>query len=67
MLVTVKLDADFSRGCALAMVRPALLLTHPTASQFVDRFMPVLSPSKQVPASHRMEPLFTAPISCAWQ
>src|SRR5215207_3129712 len=28
MLVSVKLDADFSRGCALPMIRPAFLLTH---------------------------------------
>jgi hypothetical protein len=31
-----------------------LLATHPTLP-FVDRFMPVLSPSKQVSASHRSE------------
>jgi hypothetical protein len=48
------------------MIPPAFLLTHPTLP-FVDRFMPVLSASKQVSASHRSECLLTPPISCAWQ
>jgi hypothetical protein len=60
MLVSPKLVADFSRGCALSAIRPALLLTHPTLP-FVDRFMPVLTASKQVSASHRSECIFIAP------
>jgi hypothetical protein len=52
MLVSLKLVADFSRGRALSVIRPAFLLTHPTLP-FVDRFMPLLSLSKQVSASHR--------------
>jgi hypothetical protein len=50
---TYETEGSFSRGCALSGIRPALLLTHPLP--FVDRFMPVLSPSKQVSASHRSE------------
>ena len=53
MLVFEILGADFSRGCALSVIRSALLLTHPTLP-FVGRFMPLLSASKQVSASHRM-------------
>jgi hypothetical protein len=66
MLVFLKLAADSSRGCALSVISPAYLLTHPTLP-FVDRFMPVLSPYDQASASQRGECLFTAPISCAWQ
>src|SRR5215208_3085456 len=62
MLALAKSRADFSRWCALPVIRPAYLLTHPTLP-FVDRFMPLLSPSKQVSASHRSECLFTSPIS----
>jgi hypothetical protein len=29
MLASLELSADFSRGCMLSMIRPALLLTHP--------------------------------------
>jgi hypothetical protein len=29
MLVLLELDADFSRGCMLSMIRPAFLLSHP--------------------------------------
>jgi hypothetical protein len=65
MLVSLKMDADFSRGCVLSVVRPAFFLTHPTLP-FVDRFMPVLSLSKQVSASHRSECLFTAPIGAGY-
>jgi hypothetical protein len=54
MHVAAKLVADFSRGCALSMIRPAFLLTHPTLP-VMDRFMTVLSASKQVSASHRSE------------
>ena len=61
-LVSTKPGADFSRGCALLVIRLAFLLTHPTLP-FVDRFMLVLSPSYQVSASHRSECLFTAPLS----
>jgi hypothetical protein len=53
MLASLKMDADFSRGCALSVVRPAFLLTHPTP--FVDRFMPLLSLFNQVSASYRSE------------
>jgi hypothetical protein len=60
---TYETEGSFSRGCALSVIKPALLLTHPLP--FVDRFMTVLSPSKQVSASHRSECLLTAPISCA--
>jgi hypothetical protein len=34
----------FFRGCALSVIRPAFLLTHPTLP-FVGRFVTVLSPS----------------------
>ena len=50
---TYETDGSFSRGCALSGIRPPFLLTHPLP--FVDRFMPVLSPSKQISASHRSE------------
>jgi len=29
MLVSAKVGADFSAGCALSVIRPAFLLTHP--------------------------------------
>jgi hypothetical protein len=48
---TYEIEGSFSRGCALSVIRPALLLTHPLP--FVDRYMPLLSLSKQVSASHR--------------
>ena len=51
---TYETDGSFSRGCALSGIRPAFFLTHPTLP-FVGRFMPVLSPSKQISASHRSE------------
>jgi len=54
MLASLKLVADFSAGCALSGIRPAFLLTHPSLP-FVDRFMLLLSPSKQVSASQRSE------------
>lgn len=54
MLASVILGANFSIGCALSVIRPAFLLTHPHLP-FVDRFMAVLSPSKQASASHRGE------------
>jgi hypothetical protein len=43
---TYETEGSFSRGCALSVIRPALLLTHPLP--FVGRFMPVLTPSQQV-------------------
>ena len=49
MLVFEILGADFSRGCALSVIRSALLLTHPTLP-FVGRFMPYyLRPSRFLP------------------
>ena len=30
MLVSVELDADFSRGCALSGMRPPISTTHPS-------------------------------------
>ena len=62
---TYETEGSFSRGCALSVIRPALLLTHPLP--FVGRFMPVLTPSQQVSASHYGECLLPAPISCAEQ
>jgi hypothetical protein len=38
MLVSLKLGADFARGCALSAIGPALPLTRPTLP-FVDRFI----------------------------
>jgi hypothetical protein len=29
MLISLKMEADFSRGCVLSMIRPAFLLTLP--------------------------------------
>src|SRR5829696_838285 len=66
MLAFLKSDADFSSGCALSVIRPAFLPTHPTLP-LVDRFMLVLSLSNQVSASRCSECLFTDPISCARQ
>lgn len=64
MLVSLKFGAIISRECALSMIRTAFLLTHPHPP-FVDRFMPLVSLSKQVSASRRSESLFVTPISCA--
>ena len=49
---TYETEGSFSRGCVLSMIRPAFFLTHPHRA-FIDRFMPLLSPSNQVSASHR--------------
>jgi len=61
-----KFAAGFFEGvCALNdQVR---ISTEPPHPPFVDRFMPLVSLSNQVSASHRSECLCTAPISCAWQ
>jgi hypothetical protein len=50
--------------CLFAGCMPDLLRR---VEQFVDRFMPLMSPSKKVSAFQRSECLFTTPISCAWQ
>jgi len=63
MLGLLKPGADFSRRCALSVIRAAFLLTYPTLP-FVDRFMLLLSQSKQVSASQCSESLFVTPISC---
>jgi hypothetical protein len=64
MLVSLKLGEDFSRGVQVR--ESATHFSRPTPTlPFVDRFMPLLSASKQVSASHRSECLLTAPISCA--
>jgi hypothetical protein len=51
MLAPTKPRAVF-RGGVLSMIRPAFFLTHPHRA-FMDRFMPLLSPSNQASASHR--------------
>jgi hypothetical protein len=54
MLVSLKLGEDFSRGVQVR--ESATHFSRPTPTlPFVDRFMPLLSASKQVSASHRSE------------
>ena len=51
MLVSLRVGADFSRGCASMRLGYILLATHPhpgIRELSRDRFMPLLSPSKQV-------------------
>jgi hypothetical protein len=53
MLVFMKLGSDFSRGCALSVIRPAFLLTHPpphnswiVSCQYclrLSRFLPLIA------------------------
>jgi hypothetical protein len=62
MLASLKLAADFSRGCASRRIGHARFAT-PTTPAFANGTVPALRYPNGVPASHGSESILSAPTS----